>query len=60
MGERSREARLIDQALFGPSADLAHDLAAIEGSFGVLRENELDIDRADGQRRVPLRRISQL
>jgi plasmid stability protein len=46
--------RLIDQALFGPNDDLTHDLAAIEGSFGVLRDTKLDIDvdRADGQRGV--------
>jgi plasmid stability protein len=54
--------RLIDQALFGPNDDLTYDLAAIEASFGVLRGNELDIDvdRADGQRGVHLRRISRL
>jgi plasmid stability protein len=54
--------RLIDQALFGPNDDLTHDLAAIEASFGVLREGELDIDvdRADGQRGAHLRRISRM
>ncbi|MBV9163058.1 MAG: hypothetical protein JO309_01875 [Pseudonocardiales bacterium] len=54
--------RLIDQALLGPNDDLTDDLAAIEASFGVLRENDLDIDvdRADGQRGLHLRRISQL
>lgn len=54
--------RLIDQALVGPGDDVTDDLAAIEASFGVLRRDEMDIDvdRADGQRGVHLRRISQL
>ncbi|MGH3549454.1 MAG: ribbon-helix-helix protein, CopG family [Pseudonocardiaceae bacterium] len=54
--------RLIDQVLVGPGDDVTDDLAAIEASFGVLRRDEMDIDvdRADGQRGVHLRRISQL
>jgi hypothetical protein len=54
--------RLIDQALLGSSDDLTADLAAVDASFGVLRDDELDvdIDRADGQRGAHLRRISRL
>jgi hypothetical protein len=54
--------RLIDQALLGSSDDLTADLAAVDASFGALRDDELDIDidRADGQRGAHLRRISQL
>jgi len=54
--------RLIDQALLGANEDLADDLAAIDLSFGALREVEIDIDfdRADGQRGVHLDRISRL
>ncbi|MGH3754176.1 MAG: ribbon-helix-helix protein, CopG family [Pseudonocardiaceae bacterium] len=54
--------RLIDQALRGSSDDLTADLAAVDASFGVLRDDELDvdIDRADGQRGAHLRRISRL
>lgn len=54
--------RLIDQALVGPSDDLADDLAAIDASCGVLREEEMeiDVDRADGRRGAHLRRISNL
>jgi plasmid stability protein len=54
--------RLIDQALLGLSDNLTADLAAVDASFGALRDDELDvdIDRADGQRGAHLRRISQL
>lgn len=54
--------RLIDQALVGTGDDLAGDLAAIDASFGALRDDEMDIDvdRADGQRGAHLRRISRL
>jgi plasmid stability protein len=52
--------RLIDQALFGTSEDLADDLAAIDVSFGALRDVEFEVDRADGQRGVHLDRIRQL
>ena len=52
--------RLIDQALLGVNDDLADDLGAIDVSFGVLREVEIDVDRADGQRGVHLDRISRL
>ncbi|MGH3907511.1 MAG: ribbon-helix-helix protein, CopG family [Pseudonocardiaceae bacterium] len=51
--------RLIDQALLGANEDLADDLAAIDVSFGALREVEIDVDRADGQRGVHLDRISR-
>lgn len=54
--------QLIDQALFGANEDLTDDLAAIDVSFGALREVEveIDLDRADGQRRVHLDRIRRL
>jgi len=54
--------RLIDQALFGANEDLADDLAAIDASFGTLRDDEIevDLDRADGERGVHLSRISRL
>jgi plasmid stability protein len=54
--------RLIDQALVGTSEDLAEDLAAIDASFGALRDDELaiDVDRADGQRGEHLWQISCL
>lgn len=54
--------RLIDQALLGSSDDLTADLAAVDVSFGALRDDELDvdIDRADGQRGAHLRRIARL
>lgn len=54
--------RFVDQALFGAGDDLAGDLAAIDASFGALRDDEMDIDvdRADGQRGAHLRRISRL
>ncbi|MFN2494462.1 MAG: ribbon-helix-helix protein, CopG family [Pseudonocardiaceae bacterium] len=51
--------RLIDQALFGANEDLADDLAAIDASFGTLREDEIDLDRTDGKRGAHLRRISR-
>jgi plasmid stability protein len=54
--------RLIDQALIGTSEDLAEDLAAIDASFGALRDDELgiDVDRTDGARGAHLRQISCL
>lgn len=52
--------RLIDQALLGANEDLADDLAAIDVSFGALRDVEIDVDRADGERGVHLDRISRL
>jgi plasmid stability protein len=52
--------RLIDQALFGTNEDLADDLAAIDASFGTLRGDEIELDRADGERGAHLRRISRL
>jgi plasmid stability protein len=52
--------RLIDQALFGANEDLADDLAAIDASFGTLRRDEIELDRADGERGAHLRRISRL
>jgi plasmid stability protein len=52
--------RLLDQALVGANEDLADDLGAIDVSFGALREVEIDVDRADGQRGAHLDRISRL
>lgn len=52
--------RLIDQALSGGNEDLADDLAAIDVSCGVLRDVEVDIDRADGARGAHLQRVSRL
>jgi plasmid stability protein len=52
--------QLIDQALLGAGEDLAGDLGAIDVSFGALREVEIDVDRADGQRGAHLDRISRL
>ncbi|HEU0089408.1 MAG TPA: hypothetical protein VFQ77_17490 [Pseudonocardiaceae bacterium] len=51
--------RLVDQALFGDNEDLAEDLAAIDASFGTVRDDEIDLDRADGERGAHLRRISR-
>lgn len=51
--------RLIDQALLGDSQDLSQDLAAIQASFGALRDIAVDIDRSNGQRRAHLDRIDQ-
>ncbi len=52
--------RLIDRALLDGSEDLADDLAAIDMSFGVLRDVEIDIDRSDGQRGEHLERVGRL
>lgn len=52
--------RLIDRALLDGSEDLADDLAAIDVSFGVLRDVEVDIDRSDGRRGEHLERIGRL
>jgi hypothetical protein len=40
--------------------DLTEDLAAIDASFGTLREHEIELDRTDGARGMQLRRISRL
>lgn len=52
--------RLIDQALFGANDDLAEDLAAIDASFGALREIDLDLERTDGERGAHLDRMGPL
>ena len=46
----------------GRPAKASQDLAAVDASFGALRDDELDVDfhRADGQRGAYLRRISRL
>ncbi|MQA13153.1 MAG: ribbon-helix-helix protein, CopG family [Pseudonocardiaceae bacterium] len=52
--------RLIDHALVAGSEDLADDLAAIDVSFGVLKEVDVDFERSDGQRGEHLERIGRL
>ncbi len=52
--------RLLDHALVGGGEDLAEDLAAIDASFGTLREADIDIDRTDGQRGAHREQISRL
>lgn len=51
--------RLIDQALFGRDDDLGAGLAAIDASFGVLADEDLDLDRSDGARGAHLERVSR-
>jgi hypothetical protein len=52
--------RLIDREFLAEGDDLTAGLAAIDGSFGVLRDEDLDIDRSDGERSAHLERISRL
>lgn len=52
--------RLIDRALLGDGDDLAVGLAAIDASFGALRDDDLDLDRSDGERGAHLARINRL
>lgn len=51
--------RFIDNALAGGGEDLAADLAAIDASAGVLRDVQVDFDRADGARGAHLERLIQ-
>ena len=52
--------RLLDRALRDEVDDLRADLAAIDGAFGALRDEPIDIDRADGARAAHLERIAAL
>lgn len=52
--------RLIDRALADEGDDVAADVAAIDGSFGALRDVQIDLDRADGERARHLERIARL
>ncbi len=47
--------RLLDRALGGADDDLACDLAAIDESFGALRDGDV-LDRSPGDREHPLAR----
>lgn len=52
--------RLLDRVLFGTDLDLAADIAAINGSFGAMGADDLDLDalhRDDGERGRRLSRI---
>jgi len=51
--------QLIDQSMGGPgTADLEADLAAIRESFGVLRDEELDVARGPDERSRHLDRVA--
>lgn len=55
--------RLVDRGLAGTGGDLEADLAAIEESFGVLRDEEGDdafLDRGPGEREAELERLRRL
>lgn len=52
--------RLLDRALFGTDQDISADIAAIDGSFGVMSEDDFDLatlDRDDSERGLHLSRI---
>jgi hypothetical protein len=51
--------QVLDRALGGESDRLDADLAAIEGSFGALDEDDVALDRGDGARGTPMERISE-
>jgi Ribbon-helix-helix protein, copG family len=50
--------RLLDRGLDNDVDDLRADLAAIAESFGVLSDEPIDLDRADGARAAHLDRIA--
>lgn len=50
--------RLLDRGLDNDVDDLRADLAAITESFGVLSDEPIDLDRADGARAAHLDRIA--
>jgi len=52
--------RLLDRALHDEVDDLRADLAAVDESFGVLRDEPVDVDRSDGARGAHLARIAAL
>lgn len=48
----------LDRALHGESDRWSEDLAAITGSFGVLADEKVALDRGDGARGAHLERIA--
>jgi hypothetical protein len=50
--------QVLDRAISGESERLDADVAAIEGSFGALDDEELVLDRGDGARGAHLERVS--
>ena len=52
--------RLLDRALHDEVDDLQSDLAAIDEAFGALRDETIDVDRADRARAAHLERIAAL
>lgn len=51
--------RILDRALFDQGEDLVGDLAAIEASFGALRNEEMRLERSSDERAEHLRRIGR-
>lgn len=51
--------RIIDAALAGDGDSMADDLAAIDASFGALRDTRIDVDRSDGERGAHLDRLAR-
>jgi hypothetical protein len=50
--------QLLDRLLHGESDRLSADLAAIDASFGLLADVEIELDRTDGARGAHLERIA--
>lgn len=50
--------QLLDRLLYGESDRLSADLAAIDASFGLLADVEIELDRSDGARGAHLERIA--
>jgi hypothetical protein len=50
--------QLLDRLLRSESDRLSADVAAIDASFGMLADVDLELDRADGARGAHLRRIA--
>jgi hypothetical protein len=50
--------QLLDRLLYGESDQLSADLAAIDASFGLLADVEIELDRTDGARGAHLERIA--
>jgi hypothetical protein len=51
--------QLLDRLLYGESDQLSADLAAIDASFGLLADVEIELDRSDGARGTHLERIAR-
>jgi hypothetical protein len=49
---------VLDRAIRGESDQLAADLAAISDSFGVLADEEFELDRGDGARGAHLEQVA--